>query len=439
MNASVSEKTTAAPVAPPLPLRPGVGRTAVEHSEFDAADRLRHAATVAGLTLLALLAGTGVLLGLVYEPGADAYRSVVELQEAVRFGAFFRALHHFAASAIVVAAVAWLVAALASAWFERIPRLVWWTSLGVFGLIVAQGYSGYILPFDQTGYWGAVVGQEVGNSPADSIAPWVGPAMAEVARWPGDVLFGGESIGSHTTRRFDRWHTVVVPLLLVGALFSLALRRTSPPPAAKNRTEPRSGRFDSIADALAIAAIAVAIPVLLAGIFDAPLGGPADPRFADNPSKPLWYFRGLQELVYGSTLVGGVVFPAVLAGGLFALPLAPKGSTGSSAARSDRLPVGPVMWRSIGWAAAITPLAVLVGECVAPEGLLGAVTRTPVLLLCGFGSYAAWVARTQSPRLGVCAMVTMQIVSLALLAFFVTFHRGPDWELFARPWGWGIR
>lgn len=439
MSTPVTEKPAATPVAPPLPKRTGVDRETVDRPVIDSAERLRRVSEVAALTLLALLAGTGILLGLFYEPGVGAYRSVVELQEVVRFGAFFRALHHFAASAIIVAAVAWLIAALASSWFDRVPRLVWWASLGVFGFVVVQGYSGYILPFDQTGYWGAVVGQQVGNSAADAIAPWVGPSMAEVARWPGEVLFGGASIGAHTTLRFDRWHTLLVPLLIVGALVFLARHRRATTDVVHGAPPSTPRRADGLTEAIAIAAIVVAIPVLLAAIFDAPLGGPADPRFSDNPSKPLWYFRGLQELVYGSTLVGGVVFPAVLAGGLFALPLTPAKPTAQGDESTDAIRVGSTMGKSVAWAAVITPLAVAIGECIPSTGWLGPATRPPVVLLCGFGGYAAWVARTRSSRLGLCALVTMQLTALALLALFVTFHRGPDWELFALPWGWGLR
>ncbi len=69
---------------------------------------------------------------------------------------------------------------------------------------------------------------------------------------------------------------------------------------------------------------AVAIMALLiiwALWFDAPLGEIATPSRTENPAKAPWYFIGLQEiLVYFDPWYSGVVMPSVIMFGLMAIP-----------------------------------------------------------------------------------------------------------------------
>jgi hypothetical protein len=46
-----------------------------------------------------------------------------------------------------------------------------------------------------------------------------------------------------------------------------------------------------------MAAVVSAVLFLLAVVFDAPLGSPANPGLSPNPTKAPWYFSGLQELL----------------------------------------------------------------------------------------------------------------------------------------------
>ncbi|HBB40524.1 MAG: menaquinol oxidoreductase [Nitrospirae bacterium CG18_big_fil_WC_8_21_14_2_50_70_55] len=56
-------------------------------------------------------------------------------------------------------------------------------------------------------------------------------------------------------------------------------------------------------------------------LFNAPLEEMADPKNTPNPAKAPWYFLGLQEaLSWGPPVLGGIVFPTVLAGLLIAVP-----------------------------------------------------------------------------------------------------------------------
>jgi len=67
--------------------------------------------------------------------------------------------------------------------------------------------------------------------------------------------------------------------------------------------------------------VAILFLVAVSTFFDAPLEKIADPSFSMNPSKAPWYFLGLQELlVYFSPWIAGVAIPALIVGGLMAIP-----------------------------------------------------------------------------------------------------------------------
>jgi quinol-cytochrome oxidoreductase complex cytochrome b subunit len=68
-----------------------------------------------------------------------------------------------------------------------------------------EGFTGYLLPWDQTAYWATVVGININAS-----APFLGPFIAQFLR-------GGAEIGADTLSRWYALHMLAVP----GALFAL--------------------------------------------------------------------------------------------------------------------------------------------------------------------------------------------------------------------------
>jgi quinol-cytochrome oxidoreductase complex cytochrome b subunit len=64
----------------------------------------------------------------------------------------------------------------------------------------------------------------------------------------------------------------------------------------------------------------LAIVLLLAICWNAPLEEIANPVHPPNPAKAPWYFLGLQELVSYSALWGGVIVPALIVFALLLLP-----------------------------------------------------------------------------------------------------------------------
>jgi ubiquinol-cytochrome c reductase cytochrome b subunit/menaquinol-cytochrome c reductase cytochrome b subunit len=105
----------------------------------------------------------------------------------------------------------------------KYPRELNWI-IGVLLLILGmfEGFTGYLLPFDQTAYWATVVGMNITAN-----GPFVGGIMAQ-------ILQGGPDIGGDTLARFYSLHMLVAPGLifaLIGLHLYLVIRLgvTSPP------------------------------------------------------------------------------------------------------------------------------------------------------------------------------------------------------------------
>jgi quinol-cytochrome oxidoreductase complex cytochrome b subunit len=79
---------------------------------------------------------------------------------------------------------------------------------------------------------------------------------------------------------------------------------------------------------LTIFVVVVAVLLLLAFLFNAPLEEIANPNHPPNPAKAPWYFLGLQELVSYSAVVGGVMIPTLIVLGLALVPFIDRKKAG---------------------------------------------------------------------------------------------------------------
>src|SRR6266513_2184329 len=88
----------------------------------------------------------------------------------------------------------------------RYPRELYWI-IGVLLLETGmfEGFTGFLLPWDQTSYWASVVGINIIGT-----GPIGGPFLASFLR-------GGAEIGPDTLSRFYALHMLLLP----GALFGL--------------------------------------------------------------------------------------------------------------------------------------------------------------------------------------------------------------------------
>ncbi|HZU83948.1 MAG TPA: cytochrome b N-terminal domain-containing protein, partial [Polyangiaceae bacterium] len=182
---------------------------------------------------IALQAITGWALMAYYSPSATtAWASVEHLNYAVVGGWLLRGLHHFGAQAMIVV-VGLHVAQVAIYGAYKAPREVnWWLGLGLLGLTVGFGLTGYLLPWDQKGYWATRVATNIAGT-----TPIAGKIVQQ-------LLVGGPEYGSMTLTRFFTLHVAILPALLVGLLGGhLALfRRHGVTPSASADTT-KVGRF----------------------------------------------------------------------------------------------------------------------------------------------------------------------------------------------------
>jgi ubiquinol-cytochrome c reductase cytochrome b subunit len=152
---------------------------------------------------------TGLLLMTAYSPGdSTAWSSVYFIQYQMDFGWLIRGLHHFGSQAMVVLlGIHMLQVVIAGAHLP--PREVnWWLGLGLLGTVLALSLTGYLLPWDQKGYWATQVATNIaGNQPI--IGPWLQK-----------IIVGGPVYGHHTLTRFFTLHVGVLPFLVI--VFTIA-------------------------------------------------------------------------------------------------------------------------------------------------------------------------------------------------------------------------
>ena len=115
------------------------------------------------ITLLVIIAVTGVYLTIFYRPGADrAFESVAGMS-ATWLGSLMRSAHRYASAALIVVA---LLHALKSFLRDqsRGPRwLPWVTGWLLFVLFWVIGVMGYFLPWDRTAQWVSEWAMEFGS------------------------------------------------------------------------------------------------------------------------------------------------------------------------------------------------------------------------------------------------------------------------------------
>lgn len=272
---------------------------------------------------------TGWLLMSAYAPSATtAWASVAHISYTLSAGWLLRGLHHFGAQAMVVLLGGHLVQTALYGAYRKPREVNWYLGLGLLMVTLGFALTGYLLPWDQKGYWATRVATNIAGS------------IPGVGRFTQQIIVGGPEYGHLTLTHFYTLHVGVLPavavLLLVGHV-ALFRRHGVTPPVGADRTKvdrfyPKQVWKDLVVS-LGLMAVLFALTLRDHG---APLDAPADPS-SDYPARPEWYFLALFELLkyFKGALepVGAVGIPLLLFGYLIALPLLDKGSDRSLRAR----------------------------------------------------------------------------------------------------------
>ncbi|MEX0938967.1 MAG: cytochrome bc complex cytochrome b subunit [Pirellulales bacterium] len=267
---------------------------------------------------------TGVFLWMAYSPSANtAWESVYYINYQMQFGWLLRGIHHFSSQAMIVLLALHLLQVVVDGAY-RAPREVnFWLGLVLMLLVLGLSLTGYLLPWDQKGYWATRVATNL-----MLLIPWVGDELQQ-------LVVGGPDYGHHTLTRFFALHAGVLPGLLIAFLvIHLALFRRhglcarNPDRAPTTTFWPDQMLKDTVAS-LAVLAFVLGITVWRGG---ADLGAPADPASPYAAPRPEWYFLFLfQFLKYftGSTeVIGAIVLPGVILLVLALMPLVGKWKLG---------------------------------------------------------------------------------------------------------------
>jgi len=260
----------------------------------------RELGAVASLVFLLLLLTTGWGLMASYVPSAvEAFASVLDLRQSGVAGRFLRSLHERASSALVVAGFLYLLASFLEGRLAE-QRKAFWLALGVYGLVLAACFTGFLLPMDQNAYWGSLVRLGIVET-----APGVGGTAASLLR-------GGETLNASTLARFYTLHVSVLPFLLAFALLLLYFE-------AEGVLADEGRRRRALLSALAILGLTFAAAALLPAPLE-PRANPADTAYVPRPE---WYFTWLFELgkyVEGHEWIRSLLLPAVGGALVLALP-----------------------------------------------------------------------------------------------------------------------
>ncbi|MGB1655972.1 MAG: cytochrome b N-terminal domain-containing protein [Longimicrobiales bacterium] len=261
---------------------------------------------------------TGLVLWSAYSANAQgAWESVWFIQNQMMGGWLLRGIHHYMAQVTIVLLVLHLMQVLIDGAY-RAPREVnFWFGLILLQLVLALSLTGYLLPWDQKGYWATKVATSIA-----SMTPVVGPSLQQ-------LLVGGTEYGHHTLTRFFVLHAGVLPagvaLLIVGHIYLFRRHGVTVPKDAADKPDgyfwPEQVLKDSVASLIVMATVLGL--VLWSG--GAHLGAPADPTEPYAAARPDWYFLFLfQWLKYfpaGWEVVGAQVIPGLVLALVAAMPI----------------------------------------------------------------------------------------------------------------------
>jgi ubiquinol-cytochrome c reductase cytochrome b subunit len=278
---------------------------------------------------------TGLVLWSSYSASAQtAWESVYYIQHEMTGGWLLRGIHHVMAQAMVVLLALHLMQVVIDGAY-RAPREVnFWLGLVLMMLVLGMALTGYLLPWDQKGYWATRVATNLAG-----LVPLIGPSLQQ-------VVVGGPDYGHHTLTRFFAIHAGFLPATLVLMLVvHLSLFRKHGLCAKQPITRPDAMFWPDqvLKDAVAMLAVmAVVLGVILMpelramlegrpivpGELGAELGAPADPSQPYAAARPEWYFLFLFQFLkvfegWGASgeFFGAIVVPGLIMGVMFLMPI----------------------------------------------------------------------------------------------------------------------
>ncbi|MDA1051366.1 MAG: cytochrome b N-terminal domain-containing protein [Planctomycetota bacterium] len=260
---------------------------------------------------------TGIFLWMYYSPGSqNAWESVYYITNIVKGGWLLRGVHHYMAQMMIVLLLLHLMQVVLCKAYTAPREINYWLGIVLMKIVLALGLTGYLLPWDQKGYWATKVATELMSLP---------PGGELIQK----VVVGGSEYGHSTLTRFFAMHAGVLPALLIAVLaLHVAMFRKHGITAHSSEKRPDEAFWPMqvFKDSFACFAM-LAFVIVLTCYRAAELGPPAEPTESYGAARPEWYFLFLFQLLKHCgthEFVGAIVIPGAAMGFLFALPLIAK-------------------------------------------------------------------------------------------------------------------
>ncbi|HEY5194967.1 MAG TPA: cytochrome b [Solirubrobacteraceae bacterium] len=280
-----------------------------------------------------------------------AYSSTLHLSFKVSGGLLMRQTHHWAALVFVAAITLHLLRIIFTGAFRKPRDINYIIGLTLLILAILEGFAGYSLPDDLLSGMGLAIAWGVAMS-----LPLIGGPLAF-------ALWGGRFPGGATFEsRLYIAHVFIIPALIAGLLAVhlaiIMIQRHSQfrGPGRREDNVVGTPMWPGYAlRSLGLFAAVAAVLMLMGGLIQINpiwLWGPYHPYIGTNGAQPDWYLGwligalrimpNLEIHAFGHTLVpnpffGGVLFPAVVFGLLYALPWIDRRLISRDYARHDLL------------------------------------------------------------------------------------------------------
>ena len=203
--------------------------------------------------------------------------------------------------------------------FKGRRELLWISGALLSFLVLGMGFTGYLLPWDQSAYFATAVGTNIAGE-----VPFIG-------QWLTNMLRGGDTLGTLTLSRFYLAHVFLIPgmiFVFIGLHIALFRKAGAAGPISEDPVDPKlppeSFYPRQVLMDMAFALLLMVGLGFLAYFHPVQLGPIADPANTKFVPRPEWYYLPMFEwLKFWSSrmeVFAVVVIPGILALLFFLMP-----------------------------------------------------------------------------------------------------------------------
>jgi len=171
--------------------------------------------------LFLMLSLTGVILMFYYVPEEHrAFNDMKDLYFMVPYGRILRNMHRWSAHAMVFSVIVHMARVFYTGSYKAPRQFNWVVGVLLLTITLLLSFTGYLLPWDQLGFWAVTVGTNMASS-----TPFIGyeGPFSELLgiKVNNDIRFallGGTRVGPNALIRAYVWHCVALPLVASGLM-----------------------------------------------------------------------------------------------------------------------------------------------------------------------------------------------------------------------------